>query len=123
MSCINKNNEEILTFCLSEMKVHPCEPLGPRPVTNGSRNNVQLSLVSASTTTIDIGYMLLLAPLQEANINSYHMLTPIFEAIFHGFQGYVHSLESTRYFGHRSLNHQKDTTPNICASNCCTIVS
>jgi hypothetical protein len=128
MSTINKNNGEILTFYLSKMKVHPCGLLGPRSTNNASTNHVQLSLVFASITAIDIGYILLLASLPIASlpiaaIKAYHMPTPISEAVSHGYHRYVHPLESIRHFEHRSLNHQKYTTPNICASNCCTIVS
>jgi hypothetical protein len=64
-----ESNMEILTFSLSEMKAHPCGPLGPRSANKALRNHIQLSLVFASTTAIEIGYMLSLAFLPITAIN------------------------------------------------------
>jgi hypothetical protein len=64
-----ESNMEILTFSLSEMKAHPCGPLGPRSANKALRNHIQLSLVFASTTAIEIGYMLSLAFLPITVIN------------------------------------------------------
>ena len=58
----------MFTFFRSDIKVHPCGGVGPRSNISASKNQVQLSLVSASTTAIDNGYMLLLASLPTATI-------------------------------------------------------
>ena len=59
----------MFAFCRSNIKVHPCGGARPRLEISASKNQVQLSFVSTSTTAIDSGYILLLASLPTVAIN------------------------------------------------------
>lgn len=63
---IKKKNKKV-TLWRSEINVHPCAGGGPRSDIRVSRNHVQLSFISASTTAIATWYMLSFASLPMAD--------------------------------------------------------